>query len=203
MTNTSAPDDARRDKAAARSRIRGRRRARPESERAEAAVLIAAGAMSLLTVGTSTIACYVSLPTEPRTDPLIEQALSAGHVILVPRIRGSALDWVRLDDSTAYVSGPMGIREPTGDAIDAAALADLAVMFVPGLAVDRTGRRLGQGGGFYDRVLAGVPVHARGGPLLVALLFADEILDDVPVEAHDCTVDAALTPAGITRFRKA
>ena len=73
-------------------------------------------------------------------------------------------------------------------------------MFVPGLAVDRSGHRLGQGGGYYDRTLASVPSHADGGPLLVIVLFDDEVRDEVPYEPHDCRVDAALTPGGVVRF---
>ena len=73
-------------------------------------------------------------------------------------------------------------------------------MFVPGLAVDRFGHRLGQGGGYYDRTLASVRSRADGGPLLVIVLFDDEVLDEVPYEPHDCRVDAALTPSGVVRF---
>ena len=73
-------------------------------------------------------------------------------------------------------------------------------MFVPGLAVDGSGHRLGQGGGYYDRTLASVPSRAGGGPLRVIVLFDDEVRDAVPYEPHDCRVDAALTPSGIVLF---
>jgi len=63
--------------------------------------------------------------------------------------------------------------------------------------VDRRGRRLGQGGGYYDKALADVPSHTNGGPLRVAVLFDDEVLDVVPSTEHDCVVDCVLTPAGV------
>jgi len=66
---------------------------------------------------------------------------------------------------------------------------------VPALAVDAAGRRLGRGGGSYDRALA------RVGPLipLIALVYDDELIEHVPAEAHDIPVRATASPrAGIT-----
>jgi 5-formyltetrahydrofolate cyclo-ligase len=205
-TRTTGPGDA---KAAARARIRSDRASLSASRRATAADGIAEAAATLLPAGPARITCYVSMPTEPGitcyvsmptepgTELLIADALLAGHEILVPRIRGAELDWVRLLASSTFAAGPLGIREPVGEPVDPTVLGSMDVMFVPGLAIDRSGRRLGQGGGYYDRVLAGVPSHADGGPLLAAVLFDDEILDEIPVEPHDCRVDAAVTPGGV------
>lgn len=165
-----------------------------------AARAIGGHALELLPPSGGAIACYLSLPTEPGTDPLIEAASRAGCRIVVPRIAGRDLLWVEYRPGGDLATGPMGIREPTGAPVDAQSLSTVAVMFIPGLAVDRSGRRLGQGGGYYDRALHAVPSHADGGPLRVAVLHDDEVRDAVPVEPHDCTVDAAVTPAGITRF---
>jgi 5-formyltetrahydrofolate cyclo-ligase len=65
---------------------------------------------------------------------------------------------------------------------------------VPALAVDRTGRRLGRGGGSYDRALGRVPV----GTPVCALLHDGEILDVVPSEPHDRLVSAVATRRGVT-----
>jgi 5-formyltetrahydrofolate cyclo-ligase len=187
-------------KAAARARIRARRTARPEADRIAAAEAIARSAGTLLPGRSSSVSCYVSMPSEPGTGPLLAALLAADHRVVVPRIRGRSLDWVRLDGSSTLRPGPMGIREPVGAALDDVLLDTLAVMLIPGLAVDRAGRRLGQGGGYYDRALAAVPTADEGGPLLVAVLFDEEILDAVPVEPHDRRVHAAVTPGGVTRF---
>ena len=59
------------------------------------------------------------------------------------------------------------------------------------LAEDRAGRRLGQGGGSYDRALE------RAGARVVAIVFDDEVLDEpIPVEPHDRPVAGVLTPGG-------
>lgn len=187
-------------KARTRAAIRAARAARGLDDRAQAAEAIAAHAMSLLPSRPGTLSAYLSLPTEPGTDPLIAAVHAAGHGIRVPRIDGRDLQWVALQPDSVLDAGPLGIREPNGPALDVDELAGLDLMLLPGLAVDRSGRRLGQGGGYYDRTLASVPPHVEGGPLLAIVLFDDEVLDAVPHEPHDCRVDAAVTPGGIIRF---
>ena len=73
-------------------------------------------------------------------------------------------------------------------------------MWLPGLAVDARGMRLGRGGGSYDRVLARLE-RAGADPALVVLLYDAEIVERVPEEAHDRPVHAVVTPSGSPRFR--
>lgn len=180
--------------------IRAARVARSIEDRLAAAEAIAAHATALMPSRPGTLSAYLSLSTEPGTDPVITAAHAMSHRIRVPRIHGRELQWVDLQPDTVLDVGPLGIREPHGPALDVDELAGLDLMLVPGLAVDRSGRRLGQGGGYYDRTLASVPSHVEGGPLLAIVLFDDEVLDEVPHEPHDCRVDAAVTPGGIIRF---
>jgi 5-formyltetrahydrofolate cyclo-ligase len=70
---------------------------------------------------------------------------------------------------------------------------DLVV--VPGLAFTASGDRLGQGGGWYDRFLSGT----RTDCLTVGVCFAEQILDELPVEAHDVRMDHVVTDAGVVR----
>lgn len=70
-------------------------------------------------------------------------------------------------------------------------LADADVVLVPALAVDRSGVRLGRGGGSYDRALP----RARGP--VVALLHEGELVDVLPAEPHDVRVDAVALPSGL------
>ena len=136
-------------KALLRAAVRGVRAARGPDDRAVAAESIAEHAMSLLASlpGTAPrdLSAYLSLPTEPGTDAMLAAALAAGHRVRVPRITGPDLQWVTLRPDTDLVAGPLGIREPVGSALGADELAALDLMLVPGLAVDRSGRRLGQG----------------------------------------------------------
>ena len=74
---------------------------------------------------------------------------------------------------------------------------------MPALAVDPAGRRLGQGGGYSDGALADLPVLVDGGPMLVALVHDDEVVDEVPIEDHDRLVDAIVTPRRTLRTGRA
>ena len=148
------------------------------------------------------VTCFMSLPTEPDTTPLIESLLARGAGLLVPRVTGEHLDWVPLTAGTQMAPGPFGIREPLGDPVgrDSAPLAQCLALFLPALAVDERGYRLGQGGGFYDRALADLPAHRDGGPIRIAIVYANEVLARVPIDEHDCRVDVALTEAGLLTF---
>ena len=138
------------------------------------------------------IAAYSSYGTEPDTTALIADLLAEGVEVLLPRIDGDDLAWIAVTADTDYEINDRGIREPRGDD---RGLVDVDVVLVPALAVTRSGDRLGQGAGFYDRALADVPRANQGGPLLVAVVYADELLDEPawPVEPHDIRMDDAIT----------
>ncbi len=192
-------------KGALRARIRAGRRVRNPPDRAAAAVLLAANACDLPLpdrLDGMTVSCFLSLPTEPGTGPLIEDLVKRGASVLVPRVAGHRLDWLLLAAGGPLAAGPFGILEPLGDPVGQGSgpLTACTALFLPALAVDERGYRLGQGGGFYDRALADVPTHDRGGPIRVAVVFDEEILPRVPTDAHDCRVDLVLTEAGVRRL---
>jgi 5-formyltetrahydrofolate cyclo-ligase len=189
-------------KADERTRIRAQRSARSQAERDLAASRLAEAVLPLLPPAPATVTAYQSLPAEPGTEPLIAAILGHGHRVLLPRITGRDLLWVEVTSDSTFARGPLGIAEPEGPALPAepSPLASVDVLLIPGLAVDHQGRRLGQGGGYYDRTLAGVPPRRLGGPLRVAVLYDEEYLDEVPHEPHDCTVDILVTPVRTVRF---
>jgi 5-formyltetrahydrofolate cyclo-ligase len=184
-----SPADA---KAVLRGERRAARRARGDADRAHAAGLIAARVMATVS-NSSVVGCYLSMPTEPGTDALIDLLRQRDIRVLVPRVNGHALEWIELTDSTAFTISDLGIREPAGEALDDA-LSTCSAIVIPALAVSPEGVRLGQGGGFYDRALEAVPSHADGGPVRIAVIFDDELLQHVPREPHDSTVDLVITP---------
>ena len=69
------------------------------------------------------------------------------------------------------------------------------VVIVPGLAFTAAGDRLGQGGGWYDRFLSAVST----GCTTVGVCFAEQIVDTLPLEAHDVTMDHVVTELGVLR----
>jgi 5-formyltetrahydrofolate cyclo-ligase len=185
-------------KSALRRSIRTARAQRTPEERVEVARGIATRALELVRADT-TVAFYLSFGAEPGTFPALAACVQRGARVLLPRIVGDGLEWVRFDGAQSLARGPLGIREPVGRAVDLST-AGLDLLLLPALAGDPAGHRLGQGGGYYDRALAALPSHASGGPLRVVVLHDDELRDDVPSEAHDLPVDAALTPSSIHWF---
>ena len=150
-------------------------------------------------VPTRTVAAFIGVGTEPPTLPLIEALYAAGARVLLPVVRPhGTLDWADTPARDAVRTGPLGLLEPAGPFLGSDAVGDAGLLLVPALAVDRHGHRLGRGGGYYDRLLA--TVSRTGTARVVAVVFDDEVLDDVPVEPHDIAVDAALTPSGLIEF---
>lgn len=145
----------------------------------------------------ATIAAYVSIGKEPGTGPLLDAWQDAGRHALLPLLMpDNDLDWAYYRGSTSLAPAGRGLLEPVGEAQGTDAVARADVVLVPALAVDRSGMRMGRGGGSYDRALARVPT----GTPVIALLYDGELLESVPSEAHDRRVTAVATPTGITRF---
>ena len=145
----------------------------------------------------ATVAAYVSIGTEPGTGPLLDALTAVGRRVILPVVLPDLdLDWAVYAGQGALVRARRGLLEPTGERLGPEAVATADVVLTPGLAVDRRGMRLGQGGGCYDRALGRVPV----GTFTCTLLYAEELLDTVPADAHDRPVTAVATPAGVSRL---
>ena len=153
-----------------------------------------------------TLMLFLSLPTEIDTWPVIRWAWGAGKQVAVPRIELAAggddiAPWqsqmvavllpaaeVRSVEAHPQVRpGAFGILEVPGAApLDP---ARIDVVLVPCLAVDRKGRRLGKGGGFYDRFLSQPELKAAR----VAIGFHEQVLDEVPETDADRRVEMIVT----------
>jgi 5-formyltetrahydrofolate cyclo-ligase len=147
----------------------------------------------------ATVAAYVSIGTEPGTGPLLDALTASGRRVILPVVLPDLdLEWAVYDGPEALARARRGLLEPTGERLGLDAVATADVVLTPGLAVDRTGMRLGQGGGCYDRALGRVPV----GTFTCTLLYDGELLDVVPSATHDRPVTAVATPSGVTRLRR-
>jgi 5-formyltetrahydrofolate cyclo-ligase len=176
-------------KAQLRRALRDHRAARSDDDRAAAGAALAAHA-AVLPAGT--VAAFVAVRGEPPTLPLLGALRARGLRVLLPLLREDYdLEWAQFEAEDALVAGRLGISEPAGPSLGVDAVRDAELVLAPALAVDREGRRLGQGGGSYDRALARVDVP------VVAIVFDDEVLDEpIPVEPHDRRVAGVLTPRG-------
>jgi 5-formyltetrahydrofolate cyclo-ligase len=161
-----------RDKQALRTKMRAVRRAIVDdpADRAARSARIWAGVVGATALAPpAKVMLFEGLPTEPDTTEWYS--------------------WCRAHDVTAYapaVDGPE-LRVVPGD-LDPTLLD---VVVVPGLAFTRDGRRLGQGGGHYDRFLPRLRPDCR----TVGAAFAEQLLDDLPTEPHDVRLHLVVTDA--------
>jgi 5-formyltetrahydrofolate cyclo-ligase len=169
------------------ARLAARRSMHPsERQRADRAI---AAALAPLVRG-KIVAGYVAMPAEPGGEDLLE-VLSSAARLLLPVLRDDRdLDWAEYTGS--LVPAAYTLREPAGPRLGVDAVASVDLVVVPAVAVDARGMRLGRGGGSYDRALA----RARSARVL-AVVYSDELLDEVPAEPHDRPVHGAITPSGL------
>lgn len=201
MTSQRAlePEEA---KSQLRSSIRKGRSDRSERRLQEHAEVLRDHVLALPSVERATcVSVYASRRFEPGTLPLIDALHQRGVRVLIPMLGdGLKRGWgvyQGVDDLVERAPGRP--PEPSGPFLPQDALQDADVIVVPALAVDSSGTRLGQGGGWYDRALC----DAAPGAPIIALTFAGELRDDahaLPREDHDITVHAVITPQGVTRL---
>ena len=143
-----------------------------------------------------TAAAYLPIAGEPDISEFLNWTLGKSIELMLPRVAGNELRWVKFDGSTAL--GELGFEEATGKP---AKLSDADVIFMPALAVDLKGNRLGKGKGYYDRALEPFRGQKRR-PKFAAVVFDEEVVMAVAAEAHDQAVDLAITASKLIWFNR-
>jgi len=144
--------------------------------------------------GGAVVAGFWPMGHEIDVRPLLRALEARGHALCLPRTprRGLPLDFRAFAFGDTMDKGPFGTLQPPADA----PAARPGFVIVPLLAFDRAGRRLGYGGGYYDRTLAGL-----AGVATLGVAFACQEMDEVPAGPLDAPLDAVATEAGVMRFR--
>ncbi|MGK5533642.1 5-formyltetrahydrofolate cyclo-ligase [Streptomyces sp. URMC 129] len=182
------------------------RAAMADDEVAQAARALARRALELPELAAAgTVAAYVSMGHEPGTTSLLSALRERGARVLLPVLMDDDdLDWAEYEGPGRLVEAERGggrirLLEPAGPRLGPAAVTEADVVLLPGLAVDRSGVRMGRGGGSFDRVLARLAASGAE-PALVALVYGHEVVEALPREPHDRPVHAAVTPEDVHRF---
>jgi 5-formyltetrahydrofolate cyclo-ligase len=149
----------------------------------------------------STVLAYMSLGEEFETAAFVQRVLADGKILVLPRVNRELrrLDLFAVRDLDAELApGVWGIREPVPERCQTVVAEDIDFALVPGLGFDARGGRLGYGGGYYDRLLTGLPASAPR----VAAAFSAQMLEAVPMDSHDQYVDVVVTEDGPVRPRR-
>jgi 5-formyltetrahydrofolate cyclo-ligase len=145
-----------------------------------------------------TVMFYIDVRNEVRTRHDLPEALSSGKKIVVPYcVEGEQLELFHLTAMTELSEGAYGILEPREDMrgkpekqVEA---RELDLIMVPGVAFDPRGGRAGHGKGYYDRLLD----HAPHETPLVGVCYACQLFDEIPMQAHDVSMDRVVTEDGV------
>ena len=132
-----------------------------------------------------TIYGYLPYNQEVRTVPMLEQAMKEGKRVAVPKCYGDEMRFIYMDDLSKVEKGYANIPEPIAD--DPVADDKTVLVLMPGMAFTKDGKRMGYGGGFYDKFLASEPDHPT-----VALCYDFQMVEDLPTEDYDIPVDCVL-----------
>ena len=154
-------------------------------------------------------AVYLASPQEIDLAPLVERLWLADCPVLVPAWRNGSYALERYSQKTTLISGPMGILEPAPEGsvpndsgsvpiphppfpIPHSQGSVPKVWIVPGLAFTRTGARLGYGGGWYDRLLAGTDPS----DILLGVAYPFQMVEELPSEPHDIRLTDVVVAEG-------
>jgi len=180
-------------KTAARRRAQERRTPAHAADALAAAEAVALHAAAWLADRPGIVAGYWPMRTELDCRPLLHALSHARRVVALPVVLAPAtpLGFRRWQPGDALVPGGFGTLVPSPQAAE----VEPDILLVPLLAFDRQGRRLGYGGGFYDRTLAAL--RARRSIVALGVAYAVQEMPDLPSDALDQPLDAVVTEQGV------
>ncbi len=138
---------------------------------------------------------YVPIGAELDVRPLIEAGWQQGKGVFLPKCRENprGLHLCRVQDWQMLSPGAWGIPEPDERRCPCLPPEDIALAIVPVVAMDRQGVRLGNGGGYYDRLMPRLPCAALIG-------FDQQLCERLPQESHDAAAQWLITPTQMIRL---
>lgn len=137
---------------------------------------------------------YKSFGTEADTGAILAALCGAGKEVFLPRVENGEMVAVRYTGQP-LARGAFGIEEPCGEPF--AGAPDVCI--APLLAADGQFRRLGYGGGYYDRYFA----REGRGAFKIGICYDVQLIKTIPAEAHDARLDVIVTDKRVLRREKA
>lgn len=179
-----------------RERMREARRAIPPADRRRLASLVERRLEELPEIGAAeTVLLFYSFGSEIETRRIVTRLHDRGIRLLLPYLEEGGMEAAEVRAGDDLVSSSYGPKEPSRRvAVDP---AEIDVVVAPGLAFDPRGRRLGYGGGHYDRYLR----RLGPGAFRVGIGFEIQLVDRLPAEPRDEGLDAVVTDRRVIRVR--
>lgn len=185
-----------RAKRALRREVLARRDALDPRERAKMSEAVVSRVLEIPELaGAAAVMAFWSFGSEVDTAPLLDRLQAEGRVVALPRIEAAGIVPVTYRSGETVRSTSFGAREPA----DGRALAadELDLVLVPGVAFDRSGGRVGYGGGYYDRLIG----RLRTGVPTIGLAFSLQLVPAVPAGGMDRPIEAVVTEREVIRCR--
>ena len=135
------------------------------------------------------IYCYASFKDEVCTGEIIEESLRQGKKVALPRVSGELqMEFFFINSPADLKPGFMGIKEPGQQCVKAPAPLEDTLILMPGVAFDRSGTRIGYGGGYYDTYLENHSVCMKS-----ALAYSVQIAPEILSAPTDIKADMIIT----------
>ena len=179
-------------KSALRHRLLALRKEIPPAERARRCRAVEERCLALPLVRKATLlSSYIGYAEEIDTSGLVRALLSKGRRVAVPtrRIPGGFPGFSEIRGWEELIPDSLGILEPKEECLRPVAADSIPLFFVPGVAFDVSGRRLGYGLGFYDRALS----RASENSVFAGLAFETQVVEELPEADHDIPMDIVIT----------
>lgn len=138
------------------------------------------------------ILIYMHYNKEVQTDGIILYAFMLGKKVFIPKVEGEIMNFYEIHDIKECISGFRGIPEPPSDAkcflMPTDCPKEETLVILPGLGFDQYGRRIGYGGGYYDKYLS-----KNTNCMKMAIAYDMQCVDCIPVEETDVLMDVIIT----------
>jgi len=135
---------------------------------------------------------YMKRGFEVDTTGIINRCVSNNKIIVLPSINpeSNKIKLLKLDDpEKEFQDGPGGMKEPNPQICKAVPISNIEIAIIPGIIFDEKGSRAGFSSGYYDRLIANLPVTTRK----VAIAFEEQIVSLVPADIKQKNVDIIIT----------
>ena len=146
----------------------------------------------------STILFYVSYDNEVYTHEMIKESIANKKKVVVPftDIANKRIVPSKLDNWDDLKPGAYNILEPKKEKVQEISVDELDLIIVPGVGFDRQGNRIGHGKGYYDKLLRNFKA------LTIGLAFEFQVVENIPNEKHDISIDMIVTEKRIIQYKK-